>query len=284
MVNLKYITFGIIFFISLVIGYLFYNLNNIEKEKVLINNLENALLITNNLLEEEKKQALSFAILLKNDKEFLESFMKNDREQTFKIIQNKLAQLELVQPKKFRIQVHDKDLHTYVKSWDSKHNNENLEKFRRGLVEIKQTKKHLVSIELGKRLNIKAIVPIIENGIFLGSIEVITEFETISNILKQRGYQFFVLLDDKYLDIAVDLAHNIKLKNYVICNKVEDISLLNALENIDIKNLGEFGYLINTQVAIGYFQIYDIEKRKLGFMVVAINPTSPIHLDKRGEK
>jgi len=187
MVNLKYITFGIILFISLVIGYLFYNLNNIEKEKVLINNLENALLMTNNLLEEEKKQALSFAILLKNDKEFLESFTKNDKRKTFEIIKNKLAQLELVQPKKFRIQVHNKNLHTYIKSWDATYKSENLEGFRKGLVEVKNTKKHLVSIELGKRLNIKAIVPIIENGIFLGSIEVITEFETVSNILKQRG-------------------------------------------------------------------------------------------------
>lgn len=284
MVNLKYITFGIILFISLVIGYLFYNLNNIEKEKVLINNLENALLMTNNLLEEDKKQALSFAILLKNDKEFLESFTKNDKRKTFEIIKKKLAQLELVQPKKFRIQVHDKNLYTYIKSWDATYKSENLEGFRKGLVEVKHTKKHLVSIELGKRLNIKAIVPIIENGIFLGSIEVITEFETLSHILKQRGYQFFVLLDDKYLDIAVDLAHNTKLKNYVICNKVEDIALLNPLENIDIKNLGEFGYLINTQISIGYFTIYDIEKRKLGFMIVATNGTLPKHLEKRGER
>ncbi|MEJ5169327.1 MAG: hypothetical protein WHU93_09165, partial [Arcobacteraceae bacterium] len=67
MVNLKQLTLVVIVCISLIIGYLFYNLNNIEKEKIVINNLENALLMTSNLLEEEKKQALSFAILLSND-------------------------------------------------------------------------------------------------------------------------------------------------------------------------------------------------------------------------
>lgn len=284
MVNLKQLTLVVIVCISLIIGYLFYNLNNIEKEKIVINNLENALLMTSNLLEEEKKQALSFAILLSNDKEFMDFFIRNDRKKTFDVIQNKLSQLELIQPNKFRIQVHDKNLNTYIRSWDFEKSGENLESFRKGLVEVKQTNKPLASIELGKRLNIKAIVPITSNNVFLGSIEVITEFETLANMLRQRGYELFVLLDNKYLNVAVDLQENKKVKNYTLCNSVENLSLLNSLENINIKQLAEYGYIVNSQISLGYFSIYDINKQNLGYIIIATNSNLPMVLEKRGER
>ncbi len=284
MVNLKQLTLLIVIFISFVIGYLFYSLNTIEKEKTVVNNLENALLMASNLLEEEKKQALSFAMLLGSDKELLDTFIKNDRAKTFDIIQTKLTQLEMVQPKKFRIQIHDKDLNTYIRSWDFEKSGEKLESFRKGLVEVKNTKKPLVSIELGKRLNIKAIAPIIQNEIFVGSIEVITEFETLANILRQRGYELFVLLDEKYLDIAVDLTNNKKVKNYVLCNGIENFALLNSLENINIEKLAEYGYIVNNQISLGYFSIYDINKQNLGYIIIAKNSTLPMVLEKRGDR
>ena len=284
MVNLKQLTLLIVIFISFVIGYLFYSLNTIEKEKMVVNNLENALLMASNLLEEEKKQALSFAMLLGSDKELLDTFIKNDRAKTFDIIQTKLTQLEMVQPKKFRIQIHDKDLNTYIRSWDFEKSGEKLEGFRKGLVEVKNTKRPLVSIELGKRLNIKAISPIIQNETFVGSIEVITEFETLANILRQRGYELFVLLDDKYLDIAVDLANNKKVKTYVLCNTIEDLSLLNSLENINIEKLAEYGYIVNNQISLGYFTIYDINKQNLGYIIIAMDSSLPMVLEKRGDR
>ncbi|MDY0322271.1 MAG: cache domain-containing protein [Arcobacteraceae bacterium] len=284
MVNLKQLTLLIIIFISFVIGYLFYSLNTIEKEKIVVNNLENALLTASNLLEEEKKQALSFSMLLSNDKELLDAFIQNDRGKTFDIIQNKLIQLEMIQPKKFRIQIHDKDLNTYIRSWDFEKSGEKLESFRKGLVEVKNRQKPLVSIELGKRLNIKAISPIIQNEKFIGSIEVITEFETLANILRQRGYELFVLLDDKYLDVAVDLMDNKKVKNYVLCNGIENLSLLNSLENINIKQLAEYGYIVNSHISLGYFSIYDINKQNLGYIIIATNSNLPMVLEKRGER
>ncbi|MCK9336560.1 MAG: hypothetical protein M0P43_01885 [Arcobacteraceae bacterium] len=284
MINLKQITFGFIVLITIVLVYLFYNLNNIEKEKLVINNLENALLMAKNLLEEEKKQALSFAILLGGDKEFLDAFQKNDRKKAYEIIQTKLEQLSFVQPDKFRIQIHDKKLNTYIRSWNFELSGEPLESFRKGLVVAKNTKKPIASIELGKRLNIKAIVPILDNKEFIGSIEVITEFETLSFILQQRGYELFVLLDDEFLSIATDLVTNKKIKNFVVCNVVDNLTLLNSLENVDIDNLGEYGYVVNNHISFGYFSIYDLDNVHLGYIITATNSNLPINLEKKGIK
>ncbi|MCK9161264.1 MAG: cache domain-containing protein [Arcobacteraceae bacterium] len=282
MKDLKKLTLIIIIVISVVIAYLFYNLNNIEQERIVINDLENALLTIGNLLEEEKKQALSFALLLVSDKEFIDAFLQNNREQTFEILQKKLLQLELVLPNKFKIQVHDKKLNNYIRSWSFEETGESLEEFRKGLVEVKKSKKPLVSIELGKRLNIKAIVPIIIDNEFLGSIEIITEFESLANLSRQRGYELFVLLDEQYLDIAKDLQYNKKIQNYAICNSIEELEYVNILENIDIKGFSEYGYIIQKYFLLGYFTIYDLQKKKLGYILIVKDTNTMLNLEKRG--
>ncbi|QOG11928.1 cache domain-containing protein [Arcobacter sp. FWKO B] len=269
MVNLKHLTLLIIVVVVAFLSYLFYSLNNIEKENFLISNIESALITTKNFLEEEKKQALSLAILLSEDKEFLEYFISNDRKKVFDTIQKKLKSISIVQPDKFKIQVHDKELKAYLRSWDYETSGVRLDSFRKGLVYAKENKTPFVSVELGLRLNIKAIAPIFIDDEFIGSIEVITEFESVSDMMKQRGYDFVVLLDSKYVDNSNIVQKNRKIKNYIVCNNVENISLLNSLENIEFLNLKDYGYEIG-DVSFGYFSIYDLNNTNLGYILIAL--------------
>lgn len=259
------------FFISLI----FYFLNNINNSNNLLNKLENSLTTTKNLFEEQKRYALSLAILLSEDKEIISSFIKQDREESFEIVNKKIKTLKQLQNSNFEIQIHNKNLTTYLRSWDISIKDVPLGFFRQGLVKVIKQKKPLVSIELGKRLNIKAISPIIKNNEYIGSVEVIVDFEYLSQELKKKGYELFVLLDKEHLKIANDLKSNKKIENYVLINKTN----IHNLENLDLNNLKDYGYISNKNYSFVYFSYYDLHNIHLGYILTGIKNNKHLNIN-----
>lgn len=130
------------FFVSLLalvlIAFTFYILLDINNQKKLISKLENSLVITKNLLEEEKRYALSLSILLSQDKELINAYKNNNREKAFYIVNKKISGLKKLQNSLFEVQIHTKDLTTYLRSWDFSKKNIPLSYFREGLVKVKK--------------------------------------------------------------------------------------------------------------------------------------------------
>ncbi|WP_297440628.1 cache domain-containing protein [Sulfurimonas sp.] len=271
-----------IFSISVILisFYFVYSLSVSYAQKETIQSLDTTLQLTKNLLEEEEQRALSLSLLLSQDKAFLQTFYKHDRRASFKIIKHKIESIKTFQGYAFDVQVHDKNLHTYLRSWDFNITDVPLASFRKGLVEVKKQKRPLVSIEVGKRLNIKAISPIIKDGAFQGSIEVIENFEHLRKKLSKQGYALFILLDKKYLRIATTLqGHPLLDDKFIVVNDMYDKSSLSSLENEDLTHLGSYGYLIKDKVSYGYFEIQNFENEPLGYIVVALqnSMTMPTH-------
>lgn len=250
------------FFIALI----FYFLSNLNNSNNLLNKLENSLTTTKNLFEEEKRYALSLAILLSEDKEIIHSFKKQNREESFQIVNKKIKTLKQLQNSNFEIQIHNKNLTTYLRSWDINIKNIPLASFRQGLVKVIKGKKPIVSIELGKRLNIKAISPIIENNEYIGSVETIVDFEYLSQELKKKGYELYVLLDKKHLNIASELKKNERIEDYVLVNSAN----IHYLKNLNLNNLKDYGYVSNKDYSFVYFSYYDLENKHLGYIFTGI--------------
>lgn len=261
----KYL-FVILLITSFFIAFIFYLLTNLNNSDKLLNRLETALTTTKNLFEEQKRYALSLSILLSEDKELIQSFIQNNRTATFEIINKKIDTLKQLQNSNFEVQIHNLNLTTYLRSWDLSIKDIPLESFRQGLVKVKESKKPLVSIELGKRLNIKAISPLIKDGNFIGSLETIIDFKYLSKELKQKGYKLFVLLDKKYLNIATELKNNETIGEFVIVNDSSKI----LFENLDLKNLNDYGYISNDKYSFSYFSYYDLNGNFLGYIFTAI--------------
>jgi len=259
--------------------YFVYSLKQTYLQKETMQSLDNALFLTRNLLEEEEQHALSLSLLLSQDKPFLEAFYKNDREAVFKIINNKIKSLKKYQAYKFEVQVHDKNLRTFVRSWDYSIKDVPLASFRKGLVLVKDSQKPLVSIEVGKRLNIKAISPIVKDGRFCGSIEVIESFEHLQKKLSEHGYALFILLDKKYLNIATSLKeHPILLKQFVLVNDRYDKHSLQSLNSADISQLQSYGYFTEGKYAFAYFAIKNFSNENLGYFIVVLQNSAPLVL------
>ena len=264
--------------------YFVYTLKLSYAQKEIVQSLDNALFLTRNLLEEEQQHALSLSLLLSQDKTFLEAFYKNDRKNAFDIISQKIESLRKLQGYSFEVQVHDKNLHTYLRSWDYSIKDVPLASFRKGLVLVKERKRPLVSIEVGKRLNIKAISPIMKNGSFEGSIEVIENFEHLRKTLAEHGYALLILLNKKYLNIATTLQqHPIVFNQFVLVNDSYDKHSFQSLKNSDLKNLQSYGYFTQDKYAFSYFSIKNFENQNLGYFIVVFENSIPLILNTHDE-
>jgi len=251
--------------------YFVYSLSRDYAEQETIQSLDTTLQLAKNLLEEDEHHALSLSLLLSQDRSFLHAYYHENRKKAFDILSRKINSINQLQGYTYDVQVHDANLNTYLRSWDFNITNVPLASFREGLVEVKKLKRPLVSIEVGKRLNIKAISPIIKNGEFQGSIEVIESFEHLRKKLSDQGAALFVLLDKKYLKIATTLKkHPLLSDTFVLVNNFYDANALNSLKNEDLTTLQTYGYFMQDKFSFGYFQIKNFKDDTVGYMVVAV--------------
>ncbi|MGB5793154.1 cache domain-containing protein [Poseidonibacter sp.] len=260
---LLFLSFLTLFFII----FIFYLLTNINNNEQLISKLENSLIYTKNIFEEEKKYALSLAILLSKDKEIIDSFLKKDRKESFILVNKKISTLKKLQNSDIEVQIHNKELNTYLRSWDFSIKDIPLSSFRQGLVKVKESLEPLVSIELGKRLNIKAISPLIVNNKFVGSIEIIINFKGLTKKLHKNSLDMYVLLDNKYLNEKSELTNNQKINDFILIN--QDMINPNIFKDINIRNLEDYGYFTNENLAFSYFTFYSLDREKLGYVIIS---------------
>jgi len=265
----------IVFVTSFFILLTFYFLKHLNNSDDLLNNLENSLNTTKNLFEEQKRYALSLSILLSEDKEIVNSFLNNNRAETFKVVNRKIKTLKKLQNSNLEVQIHNKDLSTYLRSWDLSIKDIPLSSFRKGVVKVKEEKKPIVSIELGKRLNIKAISAIKNNGKYVGSLEVIVGFNYLTKQLKQKGCTLYVLLNKKYLNIATNLKDNPKIKDYVLVNSAN----IDDLKDLNLNNLKDYGYASTKKHSFAYFSYYDLNNKHLGYIFTSILNKNQINLN-----
>lgn len=274
--------FIVLIFAAIILSFIFYRLTQIDRSNNLLTQLENGLTTTRYLFEEQKRYALSLSLLLSQDKELKESFIKKDRNKSFEIVNRKIELLKKLQNSTIDVQIHNENLTTYIRSWDLTKKDIPLDSFRQGLVKVFNEKKPLVSIELGKRLNIKAISPLFENSKFIGSIEVIIGFEYLEKELKQKGFETYILLKNRYLNIADTLVDNSKIQNFTLVNN--NIKNINSLINFDLDKLKDYGYFTNRKKAFSYFSIYSLNREKLGYIIISLANDDNILIDNSYEK
>ena len=265
--------------------YFVYSLSRDYAQQETIQSLDTTLQLTKNLLEEDERHALSLSLLLSQDRSFLHAYYHGDRKKAFDTLSQKINSINQFQGYNFGIQVHDANLHTYLRSWDFNITNVPLASFREGLVKVKELKKPLVSIEVGKRLNIKAISPILKNGKFQGSIEVIESFEHLRKKLAEQGYALFVLLDNKYLNIATTLKnHPLLSDRFILVNRLYDANALNSLKNENLTKLQTYGYFIQDKFSFGYFQVKNYQNKTVGYIVIGMQNSMSMSTQAYHEK
>jgi len=140
--------------------------------------------------------------------------------------------------KNIKIHIHTKNLKSFLRHWSPKKHGDDLSGFRHTIVKVKETKKPLVAIELGRAgMVIRGIAPIIKGDEYLGSVEFMQGFNSIVKAAKEDiNAQVLVLMDKTQLKTATLLKESPAAKDSVLAQRKTDtdMNFFNEIKNLDL--------------------------------------------------
>jgi len=248
------------------LGFLIYKVNHALYLEDAKNSVESVLTLTQELLEHEKQLALSVALMLSQNETLKKGYLENNRSLLFATLHEEIPNIKrYLGMETLEVQLHSKEGKALVRSWDFGSHGDELLSFRKGVSLVQKYQTPFVSVELGKRLNIKAIAPVFLEGQFIGSLEVILDFETIAHKLREKKIHFAILMEKSFLEIGEWMKEKQIIKEYVLLNSecIECIPTLQALiEPHTLRN----GFARENNTLFGFTPLFDIEAKQVGYI------------------
>lgn len=203
------------------------------------------------LIEEKKNTTLTIGITLAQNKEFI-SALKGDKsiQKKFTEFSKELRQETDFKNVWFRL-VNDKDI-VLSRSWSDVSGDKITHHHY-----IKGKKAPHAIIDIDKYdLSFKAEIPIFDDSNkYLGSLEVMTHFNSIDKKIKEEGFESVILVDKRYKSTLTKPFTKKFIGDYYVANKSVDQELLKYISNNGVKNF------------INYKTRHAIDKKKEYFIV-----------------
>ena len=244
----------------------------LDKQKILLDSTYNStntniLKLTEKFLDNKINTTLAIALSLVKDYE-LHKLMATQEYDKFNY--NDISQ-QIKDNTKFKniwIQIIDKEGNSIYRSWTDK-KGDNLF-FRKDLKNFVEDKKVSTSISVGLySMTIKARAPIIdEENNFLGALEIISQFNSIANDLKENKIDSVIIADKKYNEIIQLPFSKIFIDDYYVANVNVNKELITYLQRNKIeKYLKINNYIIENNYLISKFDLYNNKNERLGYIL-----------------
>lgn len=190
-------------------------------------------------LDGEKEDALRMALVLSENDDIRRALEEDDEDAGFRLLKRIMQSVEQSSSTLVRAQIITAEEQLFARSWDADNlfSGMPLDTYRQDLEEIKLRKKPRSSIEVGRRLGIKATVPIYEDNALLGFVEVLEFFDHSTDFFHKFGIDLYVLLDDDYYNTAVLMQNNPTVAWYIVANRRYNNVNLKVLQRLDLKKL-----------------------------------------------
>ncbi|MDQ7042098.1 MAG: cache domain-containing protein [Sulfurimonas sp.] len=275
-------------FILYAISVTFYAMHQFkEKEKEtyikLSNQLKNEL---NNEKRFSKDIGIINAISIAEDINIKKALLTNNRElaiETLQKIEKDFSDKTSI--KHLKVHIHTKDTRAFVRSWKLAKHGDDLTAFRKAIVEVRMTKEPFFGFEVGRMgLTLRSIVPVLDNGNLLGTLEFIQNFDKILKRFKRKEYSYLLLIDKSLLNIAKYLKDAPLVGPYVLSSKKFDLLFLRESQIIDFTSLKENGYYVSDKYFYTYEEIKDTQNTIDGMHLLAMpikNLTKEIDSSKK---
>ncbi len=226
----------VFFAIVVFLGAFFWYLNQQVTSQSLVRLSDQLSLALNNQLDKERATALRFALILGQNKALAEALEQDNEDQGFKVLSETMAPIKLHTNALIRAQVITSDYIIFTRSWDRSYAGMPLEYFRPDLLYFQKHHKPRSSIEVGRKLGVKATVPIYNRGNMIGFVEVLSFFEPAQEYFEHLGIDFYILMDKSFYDVAVFMQENPRIANkYILANPKYTQNDLKLLRKIDYK-------------------------------------------------
>lgn len=259
----------IIFSLIIIAMGVFYYKNEIKEQK--IKHIMDQLTLTlESELKSYKMDDLKMALFLSKNKGLVDALENDDEDLGYKILSDITTTIEKDTNILIRAQIITKDFNIFARSWDDIYAGMPLGDYRTDFKYFESHKTPRTSIEIGRRLGIKATVPIYKDGEFLGFVEVISFFKSITNFFSSMGVDIYALLDIKHIDTAVLMMENLTISNYVVSNRNYNYSHIQTLKKVDFKELRLSNVAYEDGKYIFYKTMYDGEYKAIGAFVFVL--------------
>jgi hypothetical protein len=215
-------------------------------------------------LKAREMEDLQRAIMLSKNKGLIDALENDDEDLGYKIIADITHTIQQNTGAKIRAQIITKELNIFARSWDDIYAGMPIGDYRTDLKYFDTHTTPRTSLEVGRRLGIKATVPIYKDKKFLGYMESISFFKSITDFFSSIGVDLYVLLDIKYTDTAVLMMQNFALDKYIIANRNYNYSHLQTLKKINFKELKLKGVVYKDNKYIFYENMHDGNGKIIG--------------------
>ena len=166
------------------------------------------------------------------------------------------------------IQVVDDNLNSIYRSW-SENKYDNLSNIRKDLVDVAKTKRPIFSLGVGKYdLSIKAIIPIFSEDRFIGILEVISHFNSISKRLSESNSGSVVLLKKEYKKQLTYPFTKMFIGDYYVANLDAPEKLRDYLEIRNPQNYFNNSYKVENGYLIVSHALDDFNSNTVGYFIM----------------
>ena len=262
----------VIFFIGIIIIVLLlalYYKNEVKEEKI-YHIMDQMRLTLDSQLKSHQMDDLEVALMLSKNEGLINALENDDEDLGYKILEDITKSIQKNTGMHIRAQIITKELNIFTRSWDDIYAGMPIGDYRLDLKYFNTHTNPRTSIEIGRRLGIKATVPIYKDGKFLGFIEAISFFKSITDFFSSMGVDLYVLLNVKHTDTAVLMVQNLIVDKYIVANRNYNYAHIQTLNHINFKELKLNGVVYADKKYIFYENMKDGNGKIIGGFVFVL--------------
>lgn len=230
-------------------------------------------IMLNDQLDEERSSALQYALVLSRNTALRDALYQEDEDKGFEILSEVMDSIKLYTDELIRTQVITSDYVIFARSWDNSYAGMPLDFHRPDLLYFQTHKKPRSAIEVGRKLGIKATVPVYLQNDLIGFVESVTFFESTEKYFEQLGIKLYILMDDRFFETAVFMQENPAIgKDYILVNTKYTKSELNFLERVNYTQLRNQRSIYAQGRYLFYEPMKNGEGEIIGAFVFALTP------------
>lgn len=270
----KYLNIYIALAVFAVIGGLFYFLYSSYMTEKKQNNMrvffDYHVKQLNKSIDDAKFSSMAISILLAQNESVQNCFLGQSREECVKNIENLTKTLGAASMyNNIKLHLYDKDLKSYVRSWDLNRYGDMSATSRYLTQESRRQNKPMVGIEAWHAgVHIRAVSNVIHEGKHVGSIEVLLNYDSLGNFYKKQGIDLFVLLD-KSKKQRNSVPSDQILNDYYIENlSSANLNIVGILREIDLKKYEFYVYKTHYFCVV---PLLDASNTQIGYYVLHVN-------------
>jgi len=259
--------------IMMVLGAMFWYYEKKVTSQTLQSLSDQLSLALNKQLDKERASALRYALILSQNSALSDALEQEDEERGFKILSEVMESIQVHTDALIRSQVITADYVIFARSWDNSYAGMPLDFHRPDLLYFQNHKKPRSAIEVGRKLGVKATVPVYHQGKMIGFVEVVSFFESTGEYFEQLGIDLYILMEDRFFNTAVFMQENPSIgKEYILANPKYTRSDLALLEGIDFQALKAARMLYSGGKYLFYEPMKNGEGETIGAFVFSLTP------------